>query len=244
MYDYGRWWAALRLCEWCAKDQDVVRSRLRRFLPESTDGTEEPPGKARIDVYAARVAAGLSCFSDADKVYPHDPIQLAKVGRGDWQADPGETGVERQGKRFRVRPMWRGRKWKLGTFPSREKAVERAKAFWDIRKGDPGGVPPVWMPCGDEEGAFAVEEEMLAEWLKTIPLVRKPLVTPLAVCKRLAAEVAKMRPRPAMPAVFAELQRRMEALAAGREPQACWREPVLSSAAADGEPAEAGIMAV
>ncbi len=204
-YDYGRWFSGLKLCEWCAKDRDVVRSRIRRFLPESPDGTDAAPGSdERIRVYAERVALGLSCFSQADLVGVPQPVK--RRGAPDWRAEPGETGVERSGDKWRVRPAWRGRKWLLGTFPKKEQAVACVKAFWDVRRGDPRGGPALWMPCGDEDGAFAVEKEHIAEWRSEFPLV-----APLPVCRQLRSEIRRLRPRPPMAEVWRELVRRLAA---------------------------------
>lgn len=203
LYDYGRWFSRLQLCEWCAKDGDAVRSRLRRDLPESDAGTDAAPGsEERIRVYAERAALGLSCFSPADLVGVPTPAK--RRGAPDWRAEPGETGVERSGDKWRVRPAWRGRKWLLGTYAKRQEAIDRVKAFWDVRRGDPRGGPALWMPCGDEDGAFAVERENLALWRE-----RWPGLDPLRVCRQLRAEVRKAKPRPPLGDVWRELVRRL-----------------------------------
>jgi hypothetical protein len=130
------------------------------------------------------------------------------VGAPDHQHAPGETGVEQCGDKWRVRPFWRGRKWPLGVFLWEEDAVERAREFWRVHGRDDSPPPVLWLPCGDEDGAVAVEAEHLGQWRGDYPGVKAR-----RVAREYRGELRRMRHKPPTVAVWRELLRRLAAAA-------------------------------
>lgn len=201
-YDEGRWFKILKCCVWCSKDQDVVRSIVRRPLEIDQEGCFAPPGSSeRIAAYASRVARGLSCFSPVDIIAPGEPSK--RKGNPGWCHAEGETGVERYGAKWRARPFWRGRRWMLGTFELEEDALSCVRSWWKMRKGIKTDPPEAWVPCGDGEKWFAIEKEHVQDWIIQYKGVTKEKC--VEICLQYKKELSKSRSKPLQYEVWTEL---------------------------------------
>lgn len=62
-------------------------------------------------------------------------VDLASLISEPMQRESGSTGVERDGKRWRARPMADGVKHNLGEFASQQEALDAVQEFWRKRLG-------------------------------------------------------------------------------------------------------------
>jgi hypothetical protein len=197
-YDEGRFYKQLGCCIYCAVDPQMMRKGLRAELPEDPVACVTPPrSKERLAIYADRVKRGLSVFSKADLVFQ---FEAPTKRRG----EEGETGVERCGNRWRARTFWRGKKWLLGTYDLEEEATSRCREWWKIHKGVDVKPPAMWMPCGDDDRAFAIEHEHVAIWAEEYPGIDT-----LALAKSYMMELRKIRQKPTQVEVWNELVKRI-----------------------------------
>lgn len=198
----------LGICRECADDQDVRAGYLMDNRPADPYPCPFPKGSdERIAWMAERVAGGFSCFQDGDWNHLPAPFKKPK-GAPDHRAEPGETGVEKCGDKFRVRPFWRGRKWKLGIYLYEAEARDRAREFRLVHGPDASDKPVLWLPTGDEDGAIPIEPKDLKQWA-----VDFPTSDARAVAADYRRELKRMRHRPPTAEVYQELLRRLAAAA-------------------------------
>ena len=197
-----------RLCDECARDREVMEVHLRDEPPPDPEWCDAPPGSdAKIERLAARVAAGLAIFQVWDNTWDPAPRKVL-TGAPDYQHEPGDTGVEKCGVKWRARPFWRGRKWPLGVFDSEEDAISRSRAFRSIHAGDDRRSPVLWLPCSDEDGAIAVEKEHLESWRADYPGAEAR-----SIASKYQRELKRLRSKPTLSCVWRELKRRLAAAA-------------------------------
>lgn len=204
------WWGYIPLCVECALIPEVMLAHIREYQPALP--AERLPCQRGDDVYIAQMedrrGAGAALF------HPDDPgrflpaFRRVPTGAPDHQHAVGETGVEKCGSRWRVRPFWRGRKWPLGVFACEADAIERARVFWRTHGADRDPPPVMWLPCGDDDGAIPVERERITEWQGDWPGVNVR-----QVAARYRKELRALRKKPPSFEVWHELIRRIAAAA-------------------------------
>jgi hypothetical protein len=199
-YDEGRFFKQLGCCVYCAVDHDAMRKALMRELPKDVNICEHPPrSKQRLAKSAERFKNGLSLFNPDD--YANGMFESPTKRRG----EEGETGVERSGNRWRARTFWRGKKWLLGTYDLEEEATSRCREWWKIHKGVDVQPPAMWMPCCDDDRAFAIEHEHIRMWQDEFPGVDS-----LGACEGYMMELRKARKKPTQVEVWNELTKRLQ----------------------------------
>jgi len=205
-YDEGRFYKWIGCCVYCSVDHEAMRKGLSFELPEDPDVCQAPPrSKERLAKYAERFKKGLSLFNMND--YANGMFESPTKRRG----EEGETGVERSGNRWRARTFWRGKKWLLGTYDLEEDATSRCREWWKIHKGVDVQPPAMWMPCSDDDRAFALEHEHLRNWQDEFPGIDA-----LGIAKVYMMELRKVRKKPNQVEVWNELVKRI-AKAFGRK---------------------------
>lgn len=225
-YDPGRFFKWLGCCVWCARDYPTARAVLEGPLPVDAAGCDAAPGsRERMRVYAERAARGQSCFSAADRRCEPEPTKR--------RGAEGETGVEKVlsksggSPRWRARTYFRGKKFMLGSFDFEEEAISVVKAWWKIHGGVDLPKPVLWMPCGDGDRSFAVEQEHIDRWREDFPGVDAA-----RACHDLMMELRKVRVKPGQIEVWNELTGRLAAKAGAATGPAPAAVPDTVSAAA------------
>lgn len=199
-YDEGRFYKQIGCCVYCAVDTQMMRQGLRAERPVDTNVCQYPPrSKERLAIYAERYKNGQSLFNEAD--FANRMFENPTKRRG----EDGETGVERCGNRWRARTFWRGKKWLLGTYDLEEEATSRCREWWKIHKGVELKPPAMWMPCGDNDHAFAIEHEHVQLWA-----VEFPGVDALSHAKAYMMELRRVRRKPEELVVWNELVKRLD----------------------------------
>jgi hypothetical protein len=126
-----------RICAFCVEAcrKDPVEAdywlHADRGQPESPTAAE--PGSAeKILVMRHRLLNGEDLFSpDDERGSPNwRKVDLVGLLSEPIQREAGKTGVERDGARWRARPMHRGVKHELGMFADEEQAVAVVVEFW------------------------------------------------------------------------------------------------------------------
>ena len=200
-YDEGRFYRWIGCCVYCAVDHEAMRKGLTFELPVDPDACQAPPrSKDRLAKYAERFKKGLSIFNDQDFANGPGGFESPTKRRG----EEGETGVERSGNRWRARTFWRGKKWLLGTYDLEEEATSRCREWWKIHKGVDVQPPAMWMPCCDDDRAFALEHEHLRNWQDEFPGLDA-----LGIAKAYMMELRKVRKKPTQIEVWNELVSRI-----------------------------------
>jgi hypothetical protein len=186
-----RRWSCLGACEECCADREVVAQLIRDEPPIDLEGCKfAPKTDGRVETMARRFAAGLSLFS------PHDLVDVPdKIRRSfpDQIGAPGETGVERLGKRWRVRPWWRGRKWLCGTYDTKEDAIKAARKFWGAHPRDDRPPPIAWIPIDHSDKFVSIERQHVDLWHYQTGQGRKVLI---AAFRTFAKKARKQKPIP------------------------------------------------
>lgn len=149
-YDRGRFHALLGLCVFCAAEPDEVRARIivLRIEGRVRQRPDGPPccypagHPKKVEMLAERVRLGQNLWNRFDAgVDAHEEFVNEKgenavqpVIEREYQ-DVGQTGVERDGKRWRVRCYWDGKKHNIGSFDLKDDALLAANAFWRDKLG-------------------------------------------------------------------------------------------------------------
>lgn len=197
----------LPLCDECADCEEVVLELLYLNPPDAAEPSPySGADDAKTDILQERAALGYHVFHPADK--PGCVWKPKPIGPPDTQHAPGETGVERCGERWRVRPFYRGRKWHWGIYDTEEGAISAAREFRKLYAHDQRPKPPLWLPCEGRDGEFgaiAIEYEHFDHWRT---------VYPGAPAKKIArtfrTELKRLRTKPTALEVFSELESRLE----------------------------------
>lgn len=125
-----------RLCQTCCKHcQETPKERFWLLGDRDVDEdapTQAPPGSAEKRRFMRqRLLDGLSLFNEADaKKIDWAQTDLAVLFSEPQQRQAGCTGVERDGTRFRARPMAGGVKHDLGEFATEAEALGLVEWFW------------------------------------------------------------------------------------------------------------------
>lgn len=197
----------IRLCVECADDREVVEMHIRDDPPPDPDFCPHAKGSdEKIEWMARRAAAGLSIFQVWDNTTDPAPFKRP-MGAPDHHAADGETGVEKCGKGWRVRPFWRGRKWPLGVFAQEGEARDRVKEFWRLHRPGDHSPPVLWLPTSDEDGAVAIENEHLQQWKLEMPGLRTGQMRRIA--RQYRVQLKRSPKRLPTTVVYDELVRRL-----------------------------------
>jgi len=126
-----------RICSNCYRTctANPKEGRLWFFGNRDVDeeaATRHPPGSPeKIRLMRKRHIEGLDIFNGDDNVVVDwDRVDLVGMLSEAIQREAGRTGVERDGKHWRARPMAGGHKHSLGEFDTEWKALGMVEWFW------------------------------------------------------------------------------------------------------------------
>jgi hypothetical protein len=198
------------ICDDCASIPEVVREIVRQDRPPDDTPCTHPAGSAeKVAWMAARFQEGRCLFHQDDN--PLVLLPQVVGGQPDHVNPVGQTGVERCGERWRVRPFYRGRKWFWGIFDTELEAISAARSFWKIYGNDKRPKPVFWLPCAKDDaefGAIAIETEHIDDWR-----VRFPGANARKIVRDYRAELRRQKNKPSAVVVFSELEARLHVAA-------------------------------
>lgn len=119
--------------------------------------TEAPPGSAeKIKILRQRVLRYQELHhKDDPRKVDWTLTNLTELFSEPQQRTAGKTGVERDGNRYRARPMAGGVKHNLGEFDTEGEAVAKVEAFWLDWLGLPAGSTPAELEAARVQDAAA-----------------------------------------------------------------------------------------
>lgn len=202
-------WGYIPLCEECARIPEVGLDHLRNYQAPPPAVSEYAGGDdMRIAEQCTRFELGQALDHPADAAHRLPVVRKVLAGLPEWEGVAGETGVERCGARWRVRPFWRGRKWPLGTFRYEDDAIQRSRLFHLVHGEDDRPKPLKWLPCADDDVGVAIEDEHISNWRADYPGAPA-----LRIVRQYARELKQARPKPDLVEVWWTLLNRLAAAA-------------------------------